>query len=75
MINIKLLSSPTCVPCKILAKRFDTDNIPYEKINAVEHPEYNVRSTPHIIIERDGEVLKNEHVSNINELITYIKSL
>lgn len=75
MIEITLLSSPTCVPCKILAKRLDTEGIPYEKINAVEHPEYGVRSTPHILIKKDGEILKNEHVSNINSLITYIKSI
>lgn len=75
MTIIKLLSSPTCVPCKILAKRLDDLGVKYTKINAVDYPEYGVRSTPHIIIEKDGEVLRNEHVGNINEVITYIRNL
>ena len=50
---VKILTTPTCVPCKVLAKRLDDCGIEYTKLNALEHPEYNVKSTPHIIVEKD----------------------
>lgn len=75
MINIKILTSPTCMPCKIFAKKLDQLGIKYEKINALEHPEYGVQGTPHVIITKDGEEIKNEHVSNIVEMVNYIKEL
>ena len=74
-MTIKLLTTPTCIPCKVLAKRLDDFGIKYTKLNALEHPEYNVRSTPHIIVEKDGEILKNEHVRSIPEMISYLKTL
>lgn len=74
-MTIKLLTTPTCIPCKVLAKRLDDFGISYEKINALEHPEYNVKATPHIIVENDGEIIKNEHVRSIPEIIQYIRTL
>ena len=74
-MTIKLLTTPTCIPCKVLAKRLDDFGIEYIKLNALEHPEYNVKSTPHIIVEKDGEILKNEHVKSIPEMISYLKTL
>lgn len=74
-MTVKLLTTPTCVPCKVLAKRLDDFGIAYEKLNALEHPEYNITATPHIIVEKDGEIVKSEHVRNIPEMISYLKTL
>lgn len=73
------LYSPTCMPCKILDKRIqdiikDHPEVEYNHLNALEHPEYNVQGTPHvIIIEDDGTEIYNQHVSNIVEVINFIK--
>ena len=75
MIEIKLLSSPTCVPCTIFAKKLDMAGIKYEKINALDHPEYGIQSTPHIIITKDGVEIKNEYVGSVNEMLRYIQKL
>ena len=77
MVNVKLLSSPTCVPCTVVAKRLEKANIKFEKINALEHPEYDIAGTPHIIVEKDGTIIKNEHVNmgSINSLIDELKEI
>lgn len=77
-MKITELYSPTCMPCKILDKRIqdiikDHPEVEYNHLNALEHPEYNVQGTPHLIIEKDGTEIYNSHVTNIVEAINLIK--
>lgn len=77
-MKITVLFSPTCVPCKLLDTKVrdilkDHPEIEYSHLNALEHPEYNVLGTPHVIIEKDGVETYNKHPSNIGEAIKVIK--
>ena len=77
-MKITVLFSPTCVPCKLLDAKIrdilkDRSEIEYNHLNALEHPEYNVLGTPHVIIEKDGVEIYNKHPSNIGEAIRVIK--
>lgn len=78
-MKITVLFSPTCVPCKLLDTKIrdilkDHPEIEYNHLNALEHPEYNVLGTPHVIIEKDGVEIYNKHPSNIGEAIRVIKN-
>lgn len=77
-MKITELYSPTCMPCKILDKRIqdllkDYPEVEYEPLNALEHPEFTVQGTPHLIVEKDGNEIYNSHVSNIVEALNFIK--
>lgn len=77
-MKVTVLYSPTCIPCKLLDKRIqdilkDHPEIEYNHLNALDHPEYNVMGTPHVIIEVDNKEIYNKHPSNIVEPLNLIK--
>lgn len=77
-MKITVLYSPTCVPCKILDQRLkellrDHPEVEYDHVNAIDHPEYNVKGTPHVIIEKDGKELFAGHTNNVINIINMIK--
>lgn len=77
-MKITVLFSPTCVPCRLLDTRIKAmivnhPEVEYNHLNALEHPEYNVLGTPHVIVEKDGVEIYNKHPFNITEAINIIK--
>lgn len=74
-MKITLLTSSNCIPCKVIKKDFKNMKIDYVELAASEYPSYYVDATPYIIIEKDNEIVKSEHVKNIPEMIQYIMSL
>lgn len=72
------LYTPTCMPCKILDKKIQDllknhPEVEYEHLNAIKHPEYNIKGTPHLIVEKDGKEIFNSHVTNIVEAVGFIE--
>ena len=79
-MRVTLLSSPTCIPCKMLDNKLreivlDHPEIEYNKIDATLDTSYGVTATPHVIIqEDDGTEIYNHHPKNIVEVVNFIKS-
>lgn len=80
-MRVTLLSSPTCMPCKMLDNKIkeivtDHPEIEYNKIDATADPEkYNISSTPHVIIQDDeGNEIYNQHPKNLVDVINLIKN-
>lgn len=76
-MKITVFYSPTCIPCKLLNTRIeeilkDHPEIEYNHLNALEHPEYNIKGTPHVIIEKDGNILFEGH-GNVVDILKLIK--
>lgn len=60
--KLKLFGAPTCMPCQA-AKNTLTDalKIPFEYVDCESNPDlaaqYEVGSTPTMVVERDGEII------------------
>ena len=80
MIKIIEFYSPTCVPCNVVDKKIKdyiskNPNIEYERINAVDHPEYGIMGTPHLRLLKDNEIVMEGHYVNPNPIFNKIQEI
>lgn len=82
MIEITKYSTPNCMNCKILSMRLKPiieahkDNCIFTEVDiTTQGNPLNISSVPWVVIKREGEELYNDHVSNVVEMISKIKTL
>lgn len=83
MVDVILLSQPTCIPCKMLGQKLEkllennSDKMTYQKINIFEDHSYdylNIQSTPHLIVKKDGEEIYNTHITSPISALQFIQN-
>lgn len=81
MINLTLYTSPTCMPCHILANRLaamakeNPDKLTYDDVDVTKSNPLNISGTPYIVIKKDDKEIFSGHVGNLAETIKQIKDL
>lgn len=71
---VNLYGSPTCMPCKILKKTIETiDNIEFNYYNALDFPEMGIKSTPYLVLIKEGNKLYEGHPNTPSEAQKIIK--
>lgn len=58
-INLVLISSADCSPCRALKSRLKTDNLDYIEldVNAIDFDKWSVMSVPVFMLMKDNEIL------------------
>ena len=81
MIHVTLYTSPTCMPCHILAPRLKTlanehsDKMTFFDVDVTKSNPLNITGTPHIVIKKDDEEIFNGHVDNPAAMLNKIRGL
>lgn len=73
-IKVKLYGSPTCMSCKMLTKKLESmEDIDFEHLEAVEHPELNIKGVPYLIISKGDNKVYEGHPASPSEALNIIK--
>lgn len=74
MIKVREYFTPSCPMCSALKKRLESvEGIEKEFIDLTVNNPMGATQAPWVIIEKDGEVIMNEHPSSIGKVMSLLK--
>lgn len=76
-INLIVISSKNCSPCKALKLRLAADNIPFIELDSIEidYDKFNIMSVPTTFLMRDEEIIDRMDGFNVPEYKRLIEVL